>query len=265
MIRCASPLRYDGLALSGRNQPLRVQVQTDDGVEHDVFLKPSGRPELGIEGLANEALAACIATTLGLPITEPLLVNLDPVWVDAIADRDTQKILRASTPTAFGSTWAGSQWKVWAPSDVLVGVRRQVALEIFAFDAFIDNDDRTSRKPNCLVKGDDFRIIDHELAFHLGKKLFPQVAPWRPQYLDRMVTPDGHIFGAKLRGLPELDFDRVKRNWMGLTDAHLAAFKAAMPVDWAPVTDKIDAAIAHVATVRDRIDDCMIELRRTLG
>jgi hypothetical protein len=63
MIRRAVPTRFDRPAEAGRNVPLLVAVETNDGAEHEVFLKASGRPELGIEGLANEALARNLRAT----------------------------------------------------------------------------------------------------------------------------------------------------------------------------------------------------------
>ena len=63
MIRRAVSTRFDRPATAGRNLPLLVAVETNDGAEHEVFLKASERPELGIEGLANEALARNLHAT----------------------------------------------------------------------------------------------------------------------------------------------------------------------------------------------------------
>ena len=40
-----------------------------------------------------------------------------------------------------------------------------VALGTFVFDAVIENPDRRPGNPNCLIAGQDIRLIDHELAF----------------------------------------------------------------------------------------------------
>lgn len=118
--------------------------------------------------MANESLAACLAGDLGLPINEPFLVELDPAWVAAISDHETQKMLERSSPVAFASKSAGPQWRIWSAADRITGAREAAALEILAFDASIENDDRKPSNPNCLVKGDALRIIDHELAFRIG-------------------------------------------------------------------------------------------------
>jgi hypothetical protein len=173
MIRRATPLRFDREAEAGRNKPLRIVVEADDGSEHEVFLKISAKPELGVEGLANEALAACLAGDLELPINEPFLVDLDPDWVGSVSDPGVRTALQDSVPVAFGSKAAGVQWKLWSRSDVLTADRRPQALAIFAFDAYVENDDRSQRNSNCLVKGSEFRIIDHELAFRIVKSSSP--------------------------------------------------------------------------------------------
>jgi hypothetical protein len=103
MIRRAAPTRFDRVAESGRNQPLRIAVETADGREHDVFLKVSGRSEVGVEGLANEALAACLAADLGLPVNEPFLVELDALWVESVQEATIRQLLTASAPVAFAS------------------------------------------------------------------------------------------------------------------------------------------------------------------
>lgn len=263
MIRRAFPVRFDSIAESGRNRPLRISVETADHSEHDVFLKASARPELGVEGLANELLACCLAADLGLPVTEPFLVELDAEWIASIEDSATRQMLRESVPIAFGSKSAGAQWRIWTGTDVITEERKADALEILAFDAYIDNDDRNSRRPNCLLKGDEFRIIDHELAFKIRLKRFPVPEPWKPGYLDRLVAAGGHIFGAKLRR-KVLDFEPVSQRWAHLTDERLQAYRTAVPPEWAPAHDAIEDALAHIHTIHDRLDACLAELQRVL-
>jgi hypothetical protein len=240
-----------------------VIVETADGQEHEIFLKVSAGPELGIEGLANEALAACLAGDLGLPINEPFLVDLDQAWISTIPDAGVRQLLQNSAPVGFGSKAAGAQWKLWSASDLVTVDRRPTALAILAFDAYIENDDRRPNNSNCLVKGSEFRIIDHELAFRIRLKLFPRPEPWRQGYLERLVGPDGHVFGAKLRG-QDLDFAPLRAAWMDLPDERLAAYLSALPAEWDAATGAMEAALTHIRAVRDRMDDCLAELRRAL-
>ncbi len=263
MIRWAAPVRFDRVADSGRNQPLRVAVETDDGEEHEVFLKASGRPELEIEGLANEVLAACLAGDLGLPVNEPFLVELDSQWVQSVPDLAVREMLAASSNVAFASKSAGTQWKIWSASDSLNANSQTMALNILAFDAWIANDDRGQGNSNCLVKGNEFRIIDHELAFRIRLKRFPPAEPWKAGHLERLVQHDGHIFGAKLKG-KVTDFAQLRSAWLGLPDDRLRDYPSALPTEWAPAMDAMKDAVAHIKLVRDRIDECVAELQRAL-
>lgn len=267
MIRWAELETFHDETEHGRTRPLRVSVRTDDGDSHDAFMKLSKRIDVGVEGLANEVIAACLAGDLGLPIPVPFLVRLTPEWIAAVPNLAVRNALGASAGVAFASKDAGRQWQLWRPGDQMTTARQQAALEIFAFDAFIGNDDRkfAHNKPNCLVRGDQFRIIDHEAAFSLKLKLFPKVEPWRLLHLARWTDPDNHIFGAKLRGRPALDFDRVRGSWNALLDTRLGQYREALPEEWSASKDAVDLALTHLATVRDRIDDCIGEVKRALN
>jgi hypothetical protein len=81
---------------------------TDSGGQgFEVYLKPSGRPEFGIESSCNELLATLLAGELGLPVCEPILVRLSPDWIATIDDPELQSVLRQSGDMAFSSRSAG--------------------------------------------------------------------------------------------------------------------------------------------------------------
>jgi hypothetical protein len=263
MIRRAVATRFDRLAGAGRNNPMRVVVETANGVEHDVYLKASGSPELSIPGLAAEALAACIAGHLGLPICEPFLVEIDPVWAATIPDASARDVLSKSDSVAFASKAATDGWNLWTPEEKLTPGRRQMALAILAFDAFIENPDRKPSNSNLLVRGDDFRIIDHELSLRIAG-IIPRPAPWRPGGLDWITGPDRHVFVGRIRAA-EVDLEAVGAAWRTLSDDWLSDFEASMPVEWNGAAPFVEAAIAHVRAVRDKIEDCLTEIGRILG
>ena len=240
-----------------------MAVETPDGKEHEVYLKASGAPELSISGLVAEALAACIAGQVGLPVCRPFLVELLPDWVATVTDASARDMLVRSNPVAFGSTAAGTGWKPWSAEDSVTAARRQSALEILAFDAFIENPDRKPSNPNLLVKGDEFRVIDHELALRVIG-IFPRPEPWRVGYLNLLTQSDAHVFHGRIKAA-DVSLEAVRAAWETLTDDCLADFEASLPMEWNEATQMVTAALSHVRMVRDRIDDCLAEIGRVLG
>lgn len=267
MLKRAEVVRFDQEIRYGRNRPVLVGVETECGDQRDVFVKLSARCELGIEALANEAIAAMLAGDLGLPLTEPLLVKIDGDWLEALPAEhaELKQDVLASSPLAFGSTYAGPQWVGWTADDIVPKCLRQTALEILAFDAFVENDDRRSDNPNLLRRGDELRIIDHELAFILRTKLFPPPHPWVTGNLDRLARPGGHIFMRSLKGKPDLSYEGIRAGWNALSDARFAQYEDALPDEWDSVRDPMEAALIHVQHIRDRIDLCVDELDRVLS
>lgn len=263
MIRRAVAVRYDRPADSGRTRPLRVAVELADGAEHDVFLKPSAAPNLDIGGLASEALVACIGGHLGMPLCQPLLVEILPEWIASIQDAGVRDVLTRSSPIAFGSIVAGDGWRPWLPSDGITNPRRDAARAILAFDALLANFDRRPSNPNLLIKNNDFRIIDHEMALRVGL-LIPRSRPWAVGGSAWLTQPDGHVFAAGLKGTKALDLAPISHAWSDLTDEVLADCEAALPEQWATAANSVTDALTHLRAVRDSIGDCLAEIERVL-
>jgi hypothetical protein len=190
-------------------------------------------------------------------------VGLSLEWAATISDAGVRDILGKSNPVAFGSTAAGVGWKPWSAEDSITSARRQSALEILAFDAFIENPDRKPSNPNLLVKGDEFRIIDHELALRTIA-VFPRPQPWQVGYLNLLTQPDAHVFYGRIK-TADVSLDAVRAAWVTLTDDCLADFEASLPTEWNEATQMVTASLSHVRMVRDRIDDCLTEIGRILG
>jgi hypothetical protein len=267
LLRRAVPIRYDGQTTSGRTEPLRVAVECDDGTEHDVVLKLSAGPECSVEGLANEALGALLAADLGLPVNEPFLVDLDSSFIESVPNEHVQGRLRQSNPVAFGSTFAGPQWRKWNSTNKLLPSQELTALATMAFDAFCANNDRSPSNPNLLVNGLEWRLIDHEGAFGFRMKIFPKCHPWEPGNLN-MIAARGqqseHLFFRFFSGREPVDLSFLRLSWSTLSDARLSQYDASLPEEWDAVRPIFGEAITHLSTVRAKIEDCLCELQRVL-
>jgi hypothetical protein len=151
----------------------------------------------------------------------------------------------------------------WGAGNRLTDVSRPVAAAILLFDAIIQNPDRRAGNPNCLVRGDQLRIIDHELAF-AQRLILMWRAPWVPGGMHDLETPGRHIFVDQLRGVP-IDFEPIRSPWTALSDASLREYDRAVPPAWAAARPDVDAALKLIADARDNIDACIGELGRILA
>ena len=265
MIRRLAASRLDRATESGRTTPAFVVCEADDGEDVEVIAKLSAGCDLGATALALELFCACLAGKIGLPIPEPLIVDILPDWLDALGDHPWAQKARRSNSCAFGSRRLPSGYSIWIAGSPLVGSMPQIAAAILLFDAIVDNPDRRVSNPNCLVRGDDLRIIDHELA------LAPvPLIGWRPPWMAGATAtlgqggPGQHIFFSPLQKLV-VDWEPLASAWGEVEDAELAVFRAAVPAEWSEALPAIDRAIEKIINARASMDGCIGEVRRLLA
>jgi hypothetical protein len=216
-----------------------------------------------ISNLAREAIAACLAFDLGLPIPTPYLLEIVPNWAASVADATIRGSIQQSAAVAFGSRFVGAQFSAWNDGTTLQPAMVPLVLATFVFDAIIQNPDRRSSNPNCLVRGDAFRIFDHELAF--THRLIPGwQPPWTLGSLEPFRQPGFHIFRRKLRE-QHLDFDPVQAAWKRLSDSRIDDYARTIPAEWAESAADVASAVALIKSARDHIDGCLVEIQRVLA
>lgn len=260
MLRRAAAYEVVRQAMSGRTKPVVMRCEADGGRPPEMFCKLSAGCEEGVLNLAREAVAACLAADLRLPVPAPFLVEIPPELASVATEPDVAARLAASSSVAFGSLRAASQFSVWTAGHRVTEAMLPHALGAFVFDAVIDNVDRKLSNPNCLVAGDCIRLIDHELAFPSTATIVNWQAPWRPDGLGWM---NGHIFFASLRRR-SLDFGPLRKLWDALSDMRLREYRNAIPPEWSEALSAVDAAIDRVRSARDNIDGIISEARQVL-
>ena len=262
MLDHATPIEFRRRTKSGRTRPAIVVCETVDGKEVEAIAKFSASCDEGVVNLAREAIGACLAGDLGLPITQPWLLDLSSDWVESVVDTDARAIIRESAPVAFGSTWAGSQFNAWNSGSNLRSGTVPSALGVFVFDAIVQNPDRRADNPNCLVSGVEIRVFDHELAFSHGL-VIGWKPPWAAGSMQHLMQDGFHIFRSKLR-TEFLDFGPVKEAWERITDSRLDHYEAAIPLEWVAAKSAVRAALELIRDARNQIDACLIEIKRVL-
>lgn len=233
MLDLVTATRLDGLVSTGKTRPLRLACERADGSEVDVVAKISDRCERDVGTLVVEAMAAMLAVDLKLPIPEPFLVKLLPEFIDAIADPETQADVRASSEIAFGSAHLPTGYAAWPLEKFVTKKLHQVAAEIFAFDGLIENVDRGQSRitSNCMVRGFDIAIIDHDLAFPDTSQLIGRMNPWEVGGLQHINAAGTHIFAGKLKK-DNFNLSGFAALWKGLSDQRLNEFLSAIPPEW---------------------------------
>lgn len=248
--------------INGKTGPALVICQKLNGEEVEVVTKCSVGCEQKETSLAAEVIGACLASDLGLPIPEPFLVELDAEFIATVPDDVHRAKMMASNFVAFGSKHMTGQYSVWTNGNLISQAMLPIAAAVFAFDGIIQNPDRREGNPNCLVRGDEIRIIDHELAFAHGLILFWK-APWKVGGLQNFEAPGSHIFRAGLKGA-QIDYRPIRAAWSGLSDAQISAYGKAVPTEWVGAMNSVASALQLIKDARDNIDACIAEIERVL-
>lgn len=262
MLKRVSPLQFDRATTQGRTQPSFVTCECDDGTTVELVAKFSGGCDEGNINLAREMIGACLAGDLSLPIPEPFLIEISREWAETIPDDARRTKIQQSSTVAFGSRVMTGQFSVWNPGNLIPDIMLPTAASIFVFDAVIQNPDRRSNNPNCLIRGNELRIFDHELAFS-HDLVFGWVPPWRPGGLKSLEINGNHIFRAGLKGRT-IDYAPIRTAWMGLSDAKIAGYEAALPAEWTDVAAAAASATQLIRGARDNIDAVLAEVKRVL-
>ncbi|MDE0390993.1 MAG: hypothetical protein OXI57_02860 [Rhodospirillales bacterium] len=248
---------------SGRTRPIIVLCEAESDQPFEVFCKLSAGCFEGVVSLAREVVAACLAADLSLPVPTPYLVEIPSDLASAVKEGDISSRLRNSSPVGFGSRNVERQFGVWTTGIRVTDAMLSTALGALVFDAVIDNADRRPSNPNCLVSGDDLRLIDHELAFTRTAGLIDWRPPWQAGALRWLDEIDGHIFASGLKP-HRLDFGSLAALWSALSDDRLSEYRDAIPPEWDEALPAVDEALGRVRDARDNFDGVIAEVERVL-
>ncbi len=184
--------------VSGRTQPCLFFCEDENGEPRGEYIvKLKAGMESQENGLVAELVASQLATYLDIPTPEAAIINLDPMWAEAVSDGALLQKIKESIGLNFGSKNITCGFDTWPIGKAVPSGLMQAAAEIFAFDAMIQNPDRRADKPNVLWNGDQLYIIDHEMAFSFIYDILPQVKPWE---ITKLKFMSNHLFFGHLKG-----------------------------------------------------------------
>ena len=215
MLRTVTATRYVTPLREGGSLPALVEAD-DDGL-YVVKFRGAGQ---GPKALAAEVVVGELARTLGLPVPEVVLVEVDPQLADAEPDAEIQDLLAASAGTNVGLDFLPGALP-YAPARPPAP---ELAADVVWLDALVLNVDRTPRNPNLLRWHGRTWLIDHGAALYVhhggGDVLAAARAPF-PAVRD-------HVLLAHAGSLLDAD-DRLAGR---LDRGTLASVAALAPPEW---------------------------------
>lgn len=239
--RYVTPLREGG-SLPG-------VIEGDDQRLWVVKFRGAGQ---GAGALLAEIVAGQLATAIGLPMPELVLLSVPPRFGVSDGDPEVNDLLTASVGDNVGMEFL-PQAIGYDPA-ARMAVDGELAARVVAFDVLMSNVDRTFRNPNLLWSGGKLWIIDHGAALY-----------WQHGW-------DGGLVGATSK-LPRLA-DHVLLPLAGdltaaaahvaatVTDEVLAAALAAVPDEWLAGPEGSTGRDGHVPAVRRGAFAARLRVRR---
>jgi hypothetical protein len=214
----------------------------------------------GAAGLLHEYMGSRLATHFGILVPEPVGVSIEPEFAMALADRNPELAasLHASIGLNFGSRilYPVSTWPV---NRSIPEAMWRDAVNIFAFDALVQNPDRRTENPNLLTQGDNIYVYDHETSFSFLLAILKSDKPWN---IEGETYLENHVFYRRLKS-KRIDLADFAEELKSLTANVLAEIRGELPAEWQH--DDLDKIEAHLTAVHDHAEEFTEQVRRRLA
>jgi|CXWL01.1.fsa_nt_gi hypothetical protein len=209
---------------SGNSRPAVLLCEDGNGVVAEYVTKFNSEIFRHKSGFLYEACAALLAAHFGIKTPGPALIRLDEPLADALSsDSEMASLVRKNAGLNFGSRLI-SGYTTWPEDRAIPNHLRGAAADILAFDALIDNGNRTAENPNVLTDSRDIFLIDHELAFQ-----FFTYGGGSPGDIDRAVLGlKDHPFYNNFRRRV-VDFSSFSRKLDELSENRVASLRSCLP------------------------------------
>ncbi len=217
MLRRVVATRYVVPLREGGSLP--AVMEADDGASYVVKFRGAGQ---GPRALIAEVVAGELARALGLAVPELVVVEVDAAIGRNEGDPEIQSLVIGSAGSNAGLAYLAGALGFDAAARPTIAA--EAAARIVAFDAFVQNMDRTAKNPNLLWWRGGLWLIDHGAALY-----------WQHDWdggLPGFDSPFARIATHVL--LPWADPVAAQEPWLvaGLGDAAITAAVAAVPDDW---------------------------------
>lgn len=219
----------------GHSRPGVFLCQDGAGSALDCVTKFTSESFRGAHSRLYEAVASKLAEHFEIRTPPPVVVRLDESLADALAfDPEVATTIRRNTGLNFGTEYRAG-YTTWPQDRPIPFALRTAASDIFAFDALIDNGNRTADNPNLLANSSELLVLDHELAFQ-----FLSQSGGTASDVERAVQGlSDHPFYRSFRR-NRLDLDHFAAKLFQLDAARTRELKECLPHElWGPELNQI--------------------------
>jgi hypothetical protein len=261
MIARLTATQFQRFMESGRTFPALCGCSDESGNPvGEYVVKLCGAVDGKEAALVNELLGAALAGYFSLSAPQPAIIFLDPLFTNLISVEypSRRDVLQSSAGWNFGTKHmpAAGTW----PVDMSIPWDRIAsAVEIFAFDALIQNPDRRFNNPNLLADTSGFHVFDHELAFSFLRVVLPSSTPW---IIDQDRYLEQHVFYRKLKAKP-IELEGFTTKLAAMPDAFLDGLVAEVPPEW-DNQECVARIVEHLRVAKDHATEFAESIRRVL-
>lgn len=263
----AVAIRSSAQIQNGKTEPLIVGCQDIDGNDKgDYVVKLNNHPQMfTITSSIAEYVCSLLAHALNLKCPSPALIEI-PMELAEFAPLTLAEDVRKNRGINFGCRYIKDN-HLWIPNSVLNDTHKVQAAAIYAFDAFIYNDDRGTQvnKHNMFVHKDDFVIFDHEMALSFLYLIPRPTEPWKIGSAEHLRK---HLFWQSLKGHNEtIPWESIMNGYTALYENSIHnAICASIPEEWQNdnTQSSIDKILEHCTVILEHTFDFFQQLQLSL-
>jgi hypothetical protein len=243
------------------NKPLLVSgIDKATNEKGDYVVKFRKAERMSEEASMRELLASFIAMQMEIPVTEPVIVEIDSNFLDILKGNDSWLVASKSIGYNYGSKYI-KEYSTIVLNKGLNNHQLPYAQDAFAFDMFIQNSDRTNNKPNLLTNGEDIIILDHEIAFGFVFAPFVTANIWDMTEEHKSWVRQ-HCLLPLLKG-ETYDFEAFSNKFDNLTEEFWIKAFQLIPETWR--NDQFDSIKNILTGISVNREKFILELKKILS
>ncbi len=237
-----------------KGSSLPLLVGADDGKKYVVKLNGAGD---GVLANIVEWVTSKLGELLQIPVLQPVLVNIDASFPEQAGDPEIRELLEKSVGINLGTAYLPEATSYSA--SYAQRVDDFLKQQIFLFDVFLLNVDRTGVNPNMIIHDGKLWCLDYSSALAIRSSIIRE--PYREHVILKCLklhpfysqNLDPYGFIKNLKELPDVSIreivDSIPAEWLGkLRNAKRGDESRTA------ITEKLIEKKHHSIALRNRLD-----------